>query len=152
MGFKIKNGVLLKYEGAGALERLGIRKQDESLSLPKNVTSIADEAFSMSDVSRVLIPPNVITIGERAFALCAELQTVDFSGGLREIGTNAFDGCHVLKSAVIPETCETIGAWAFCNCSGLRSIKISSRVEAIARGTFSGCSGGGRCSGGRQAY
>ncbi len=140
MGFKIKNGVLLKYEGAGALERLGIRKQDESLSLPKNVTSIADEAFSMSDVSRVLIPPNVITIGERAFALCAELQTVDFSGGLREIGTNAFDGCHVLKSVVIPETCETIGAWAFCNCSGLRSVKISSRVEAIARGTFSGCS------------
>ena len=66
MGFKIKNGVLLKYEGAGALERLGIRKQDESLSLPKNVTSIADEAFSMTDVSRVLIPVLLPGIGSTA--------------------------------------------------------------------------------------
>ena len=72
MGFKTKNGVLLKYEAAGALERLGIRKQqDENLSLPKNVTSIGDEAFSMTDVNCMLIPSNVTSIGERAFALCA---------------------------------------------------------------------------------
>ncbi len=45
MGFKIKNGVLLKYEGTGALERLGIRKQGETLNIPKSESQIADEAF-----------------------------------------------------------------------------------------------------------
>lgn len=140
MGFKIKNGVLLKFEGAGALEKLGIRKQDENITIPKNVTSIADEAFTMTEVSRVFVPPSVASIGERAFALCAELDAVELSSGLREIGANAFDGCHILRNAVIPDTCEVIGTWAFCNCSGLRSVKISAGVDAIARGTFSGCS------------
>lgn len=140
MGFKIKNGVLLKFEGAGALEKLGIRKQDENITVPKNVTEIADEAFSMTEVSRVFIPPSVASIGERAFALCSELYAAELSSGLREIGANAFDGCHILRNIIIPDSCEVVGAWAFCNCSGLRSVKISSGVEAIARGTFSGCS------------
>lgn len=140
MGFKIKNGVLLKYEGAGALERLGIRKQDEALQIPKNVTEIADEAFTMTEVSNVIIPPSVTLVGERSFALCTELQAVKFSEGLREIGTNAFDGCHVLRAAALPGSCKTIGAWAFCNCSGLRSVTIPDGVEAIVRGSFSGCS------------
>ena len=140
MGFKIKNGVLLKYEAAGALERLGIRKQDEAITIPKSVTEIADEAFTMTEINSISIPASVKSIGERAFALCAQLQDVEFSDGLREIGTNAFDGCHVLRAANLPETCETIGAWAFCNCSGLRSVFISDQIEAIARGTFSGCS------------
>lgn len=140
MGFKIKNGILLKYEGAGALEKLGIRKQDESVTIPKNVTEIADEAFSMTEISAAFLPKSVTLIGERAFALCTELQTVELSAGLKEIGTNAFDGCHMLKNAVIPESCKTIGAWAFCNCSGLRTVQIPSHIDSIARGTFSGCS------------
>ena len=131
MGFKIKNGVLLKYEGAGALERLGIRKQDETVSIPKNVSEIADEAFSMTDVSRVFLPPNVSLIGERAFALCAELQTVDFSGGLKEIGTNAFDGCHVLRSAVIPET-DNIGVYG----GGENRVPEFSGISLRASGTY----------------
>ena len=53
MGFKIKNGVLLKYEEAGTVERLGIRKKGETLSIPKNVTEIADEAFTMTEVNPV---------------------------------------------------------------------------------------------------
>ena len=56
------------------------------------------------------------------------------------IGTNAVDGCHVLRKAIIPDSCETVGAWAFYNCSGLRSVRLSEQTEAIARGTFSGCS------------
>ncbi len=140
MGFKIKNGVLLKYEGVSALERLKIRKQDETLAVPKIVSSIADEAFSMTEVSSIFLPPSVTVIGERAFALCADLQYVEFSEGLREIGTNAFDGCHVLRTAMLPDTCTTVGAWAFCNCGGLKSVRLSEKMESIPRGTFSGCS------------
>ena len=69
MGFKIKNGVLLKYEGISALERLGIRKQDETLAVPKNVTEIADEAFTMTEVSSIFLPPSVTQIGERCNTL-----------------------------------------------------------------------------------
>ncbi|MCQ2416497.1 MAG: leucine-rich repeat domain-containing protein [Oscillospiraceae bacterium] len=140
MGFKIKNGVLLKYEGTGALERLGIRKQDETLTVPKNVTQIADEAFTMTEISSISIPSSVAAIGERSFSLCAELHTVAFTEGLREIGINAFDGCHVLRSAALPDSIHSIGAWAFCNCSGLRSVSIPEHIDTIARGTFSGCS------------
>jgi len=140
MGFKIKNGVLLKYEAAGALERLGIRKQDETLTIPKNVSEIADESFTMTEITSIHIPSAVKSIGERSFALCADLKTVEFSDGLRDIGANAFDGCHILRSANLPDTCESIGPWAFCNCSGLKSITIPEKIEAISRGTFSGCS------------
>ncbi len=140
MGFKIKNGVLLKYEEAGTLERLGIRKKGETLSVPKNVTQIDDEAFSMTAVSSLFIPPSVMTIGEKAFSLCAELESVEFSNGLKQIGVNAFDGCTVLRSVSLPDSCEAIGMWAFCNCSALREVKLSSHIETIERGTFSGCS------------
>ena len=96
MGFKIKNGVLLKYEETGTLERLGIRKKGESLVVPKNVTEIADEAFTMTAVSGVTLPDSTLSIGEKSFALCAELETIYIPEGLRHIGANAFDGCHVL--------------------------------------------------------
>ena len=59
MGFKIKNGILLKYESSGALARLGIRRADETVSVPRTVTDIADEAFSMSDVCSVQLPITV---------------------------------------------------------------------------------------------
>lgn len=139
MGFKTKNGVLLKYEEAGTLERLGIRKKGENLSIPKSISEIADEAFTMTSVSSVFVPPTVHSIGEKAFALCAELENIELSLGLQQVGPNAFDGCRILRSISLPDTCQSIGIWAFCNCSALNDITLSNRLEAIERGTFSGC-------------
>ena len=139
MGFKTKNGVLLKYEEAGTLERLGIRKKGENLTIPKAITEIADEAFTMTAVSSVFVPPSVHSIGEKTFALCADLESIELSLGLHQIGANAFDGCHVLRSISLPDTCQSLGMWAFCNCSALREVHLSDHIESIERGTFSGC-------------
>lgn len=140
MGFKTKNGVLLKYEETGTLERLGIRKKGETLAVPKTVTEIGDEAFTMTDISSLSIPSSVLTIGEKAFALCADLENIELSAGLRQIGPNAFDGCHLLRGITLPSTCQSVGMFSFCNCSGLKEVKLSSNLETIERGTFSGCS------------
>ncbi len=139
MGFKTKNGVLLKYEEVGTLERLGIRKAGETVSVPKSVNRIEDEAFTMTNVNSVSLPSSVQSIGEKAFALCADLESIEIASGLREIGPNAFDGCHLLRGITLPDTVQTVGIWAFCNCCALKNVKLSETLESIPRGMFSGC-------------
>lgn len=61
----------------------------------------------------------VETIGERAFALCTSLTSIDLPGSVATIGKEAFDGCTALESIVIPKSVASIGASAFSGCTSL---------------------------------
>ena len=84
---------------------------------------------------------SVTSIGERAFADCSGLTSINISNSVTSIGEWAFPGCSGLTSITIPNSVTSIGEWAFQGCSGLTSITIPNSVTSIGGSAFSGCSG-----------
>ena len=71
-------------------------------------------AYLGSD-SVITIPDNVKTIAEKAFSNSTELTSVVIPESVTSIEKQAFYGCTGLKSIVIPDAVSTIGAEAFYN-------------------------------------
>ena len=92
------------------------------------------------EVTDLVIPDSVTSIGERAFAGCIGLSSVTISDGVTSIGNYAFDDCFNLTSITIPKSVTSIGIGAFSGCSRLRSVTIPNSVTSIRDYVFNGCS------------
>ena len=89
------------------------------------LTNIGDYAFGYSNnISEIIIPTSILTIGNNSFYLCASLENVqiDLTSNLIAIGDNAFAGTNI-TSINIPPSVQTIGNNAF---NGLQNIQVYS--------------------------
>lgn len=59
--------------------------------------------------------------------------------GVKEIGEKAFAGCSSLTSVEIPNSVTSIGLSAFEDCSSLASVGIPNSVTEIGEDSFKGC-------------
>ena len=85
------------------------------------VTEIGDEAFHRCfNLSSVIIPSSVITIGDFAFAFDYSRKTS-------------------LKSIEIPDSVTSIGIWVFNYSTGLTSVTLSNSLTQISDGLFDEC-------------
>ena len=79
----------------------------------EGVTSIGDYAFDMfHNLETVILPDSVKTIGKRAFQYNDALETIQFPNALETIKEGAFAGCHNL-TILCPNTVKEIGEDAF---------------------------------------
>ena len=101
----------------------------------KTVTGVSDK-----NVTHIVIPSGVTSIGDWAFQRCSNLTSVDLPSGMTSIGDWAFADCSNLTSVEIPSSVTSIGECAFSDCSNLTSVKIPSSVTSIAKVAFYGCS------------
>ena len=79
------------------------------------VTAIKERAFfGLDNITSVVIPAGVKTIGEKAFYNCKNLASVEFAENseLETIEMSAFQSC-AFRSFVIPEGTKTIGETVF---------------------------------------
>ncbi len=104
------------------------------------VTSIEGAFKYNSDLTSVIIPNSVTTIGSGAFGGCSALTSIDIPNSVTTIGSGVFGSCSALKSISIPNSVTTIGDGAFAGCSALKSIDIPNSVTTIGDGAFAGCS------------
>ena len=101
----------------------------------------AKHIFSDEDteITDLIIPNSVTSIGDYAFADCKNLTSVTIPNSVTSIGQSAFDGCSGLTSVTIPNSVTSIGGSAFYECSGLTSVTIGNSVTSIGGSAFEGC-------------
>ncbi len=112
----------------------------EELTIPNDVVSIGDNAFSCyGSLTSVIITDNVKSIGNYSFAGCSNLASVVIPDSVTNIGECAFYGCSSLISVKIPNSVTSIGIKAFQNCSKLASVTISDSVTNVSQSMFYRC-------------
>jgi len=101
------------------------------------VTSIPDDAFANSNISSIVIPATVQSIGQRAFLHATNLNSITFLGTskLETISAQAFYGATNLTSITPPQGVKSIGQEAFSRTS-IVSITIPESVTSISDGLF----------------
>ena len=87
------------------------------------------------EVTDLVIPNSVTSIGRSAFYYCTGLTSVTIPNRVTSIGVSAFERCTGLTSVTIPNSVTSIGGGAFSVCSGLTSVTINS--NAIASKSYS---------------
>lgn len=103
------------------------------------VTKIGDYAFFCTDITSVIIPKSVISIGESSFQACNKLKKVTIPESVVSIGQYAFTGCTSIVSIELPNSVKDIGEFAFKYCDNLLSITIPSSMDSLKEGVFHGC-------------
>lgn len=89
-----------------------------------------------TNLSTVLLPETLTTIGEDAFSNAA-LQSIDIPATVNEIGSGAFYGTR-LRTVNIPEGVQNIPGGTFAYCNKLVSVNFPSSMTSIGAGVFSG--------------
>ena len=129
------------------------------------VTEVSFDAFRMhNNVKEVIIPDSVVEVGSSAFALCENLEKIEFGKNVAVIGTDvclsntslaelvldckvteiptaAFAGCESLKTVTLGDSVTTIGQSAFQLCFSLEEFHVTESLTSIYDddSVFSGC-------------
>ncbi len=80
--------------------------------LPGTINAIESGVFAgCSGLTEISIPSSCLSIGASAFADCLNLQSINFESGseLYSIGYAAFKGCIELESVTLPENLKELG-------------------------------------------
>ena len=99
-------------------------------------------------IRRIIIGEGVRAIYERAFLMCANLESVSIPRSMEVIGEAVFYGCERLRHISVEEGNEHLDSRNGCNAvidkdnlliAGCSSTVIPSDVEGIFPGAFAGC-------------
>lgn len=111
-----------------------------NLIIPNSVSSIGSNAFcNCIGLTSVTIPNSVTNIGYYAFQGCSGLTAISIGSSVTSIKGGAFEDCSGLTSVTIPNSVTNIEFGAFRNCSSLTSVTIPNSVTSIGNYAFSGC-------------
>ncbi len=159
-GCSIENGILSFDQTAYQLTSSEIRIPDYFDN--QKVTQIGASFFSgIKTITKVILPPSVVAVGESAFDGCTALTSLEAPGlittgkyvfrgctalteitlpdTLTSIGDNAFQGCTALKKVVLPEGLRTLSHSMFLGCTALTEIQMSSNLKEIVDYAFANC-------------
>ena len=92
-----------------------------------------------TNLTDVIIPDGVTSIGMGLFADCTNLENVTIPDSVTEIHDFAFIGCASLKQIVIPPSVTRLEQGVFADCTSLKQIVIPSSVTQLDSGVFEGC-------------
>ena len=88
----------------GTLTAIGCTLRYATSDSTFETTAIADGAFEgCGEITQVVIPQNVESIGGNAFQGCSNLTQVVFQGTNTTVADNAFSGCNNISNVYFPE-------------------------------------------------
>ena len=103
----------------------GIEFQQEFRSSSNPLSKAHHLYLNSEEVTDLVIPEGVTSIGDYAFDNCTSLASVTIPDGVTSIGTCAFRSCENLTTVTIPPSLSTIGSGAFIWCFNLDAVHIS---------------------------
>ncbi|HIW74465.1 MAG TPA: leucine-rich repeat domain-containing protein [Firmicutes bacterium] len=116
------------------------REQIVSVVIGGEVTSVGDYAFAgCANLALLTVGSGVETIGERAFEGCGALLALKLPSALVSLGKRAFAGCTSLVSVSVPSSVTTMGLAVFADCTRLMQASIAARIAVLPGETFAGC-------------
>ena len=99
--------------------------QQGVLRVKDGTRCIANRAFyENEELTELILPASVETIGEEAFAHCKNLKRLHLAEGLKTIGLSAFAHCSALEAIYIPSSVRSICQGAFASCTSLKQIVV----------------------------
>ncbi len=109
---------------------MGYVGNDNELALPENYNGNNYEIYQYAfdernDITKVIIPDSVTSIGRYAFYDCDSLTSVTIGDSVISIGYSAFYCCTSLTSITIPNSLTSIEKDAFFNCRALTEINFN---------------------------
>ena len=100
------------------------------------VKSIGEYAFDHSDLTTIVIPDHIQSIGESAFGSCKNLTSVTLPEGTDKL-FRVFSGCTSLCRITIPKSVVSVNA-LFGNCTNLDSVVLPPNITLLGS-TFANC-------------
>lgn len=102
--------------------------------MPEYLTTTGSGTFMDSPLSSITLPKNLTSIGNNAFNGCSGLRDISIPSGVTSIGDGAFKGCG-LKEFTLPKQVTEITDEMFCNCS-LQHIYLHDGLKSIGNYAF----------------
>lgn len=100
-------------------------RQMNSLKLPEGLIKIGDEAFNGWNITSLVIPNSVTTIGSLAFHNCTELKTLVLGNCVADIGYLAFNNNREVKEIdLLSEDYRYISTHAFEGCDAVEYVNL----------------------------
>ena len=112
-----------------------------SVVIPASVQSIGKQAFARcSGITMVTIPTSVTSIGDNVFYNCTNLVTVNFNAtNCESVGSNTWAGCSSFTTLNLGNTVTRIPNRGFQGATMLASVTIPKKVHTIGDYAFNGC-------------
>lgn len=122
-------------KGNGTIEKVTFAKDSNGNCA---LTSIGASAFRYHNLTSIVIPKSVTTLGSYAFADNLELVSFTFEEGtaIKEFGTNLFKNCTKLPTFTVPKSLTTLGNYDFEDCTSLTEIIFEAGSKLTATGTY----------------
>jgi len=124
----------LVYIGSVLYTYKGTMPAGTGITVPDGTTSIAGSALrEQENLTSVIIPASVITIGPNALRACANLATVTFApeSRLKTIGFSAFMDSGIIE-IIIPAGVTTVGHDIFIGWAGTQTVIIKGYADKDA--------------------
>lgn len=131
-----ESGLVLSDDGTVLEDYTG---NGGAVTIPDGVTTINAGVFASKDITSVVMPSSVTSMGTGVFSGCTSLASVSLSSSLNGIPEETFRECLSLGSVTIPDSATSIGSNAFYGCASLSSVSIPASVSSISTDAFSGC-------------
>ncbi|WP_196801141.1 leucine-rich repeat protein [Prevotella sp. AGR2160] len=116
-----------------------------TLTLPRSLETINNEAVTTSTLNTIIIPDgsNLCTLNANCFKDAKNIKEFRFEGSckLKTIGVNVFSYKTSLESFNVPASVTSIERGAFMGCSSLKTVTFddNSQLETIGAGAFAAC-------------
>ena len=167
--FEIEDGVITDYTGLGgavvipstysiALDGTIIEGDDYQIMAIDSATWDGQShrgSFAYSNITSIVIPDSVTSIGNSAFSGCTSLTDVYYTGDINDwvsisfgvnsanplyYGANLYINGNELVTEANIDTATSINAYAFRGCTSITSVTIGNQVTSIGSYAFQDCS------------